>query len=139
MRKFFIITTLTFLLSLGFLLAGEINKPVFAAETDLKNTTFEVNKFLKLPTQQDSSYFEDKNYSPLVSFVIRVIDFATKIMGAIAMLLFIIAGFMFMVAQGNQQQIDNAKEVFKFALIGLLVTFFSYTIILLLQTIFAQP
>lgn len=147
MKKTILITLSALILNLGLTL---IPSPVgnFEAQAvfkDLKETQFSVGDNLDLDgseedNQQNTDYFDetDDKRSPIVKFAIRVIDFMTKVIGSIAMLLLIIAGFMFMVAQGDQQQIDNAKDVFKYAVIGLLITFFSYTIILLLQSLFSS-
>ena len=53
-----------------------------------------------------------------------------------AIILFIAAGFMMMVSKGNQQQIDSAKDMFKYAIVGLLVTFVSYLLITAIQSFF---
>lgn len=101
---------------------------------------FDIQKNLSLLNdEQDQSYFNDpEGRSPIVSFAIKIIDFAMKVIGSIAIILFIIAGFMFIVAQGNQQQLDNGKEMFKYAAIGLIIAFFSYTIVIFLQTLFTK-
>ncbi|MBT4917440.1 hypothetical protein HN709_01475 [Candidatus Peregrinibacteria bacterium] len=101
----------------------------------LKNLKFDVGDVLSVGGP-DSTYFTDKNNAPIVSFILRVIEFATNIMGSIAVIILIVAGFMFMFAQGNQQQLDEAKEVVKYAFIGLALTFFSYIITVFLQSFF---
>lgn len=111
--------------------------PAYAANTTLKETTFSVSDILSTDDKKPE-YFEkatDAN-PPIILFIIRVIDFATKIIGSIAVIIMIFAGFKFMTAQGNDQRITEAKEVFKYAVIGLLVTFLSYVIITSIQAIF---
>ena len=104
--------------------------------TTLKNLEFNVNEVLSLG-DEDQAYFSDtKNKQPIVSFILRVIEFATNIMGSIAIIILIVAGFMFMFAQGNQQQLDEAKEVVKYAFIGLALAFFSYIITIFIQSFF---
>lgn len=111
----------------------------------LYETYFPVNKYLTLPGgEQPLQYFEGKanegdpegKYSPIVAFIIRIINFATRIIGSIAIILLIITGFMFMFAQGNQQQLDEAKDMLKYTIIGLIVTFLSYIIVIFVQSIF---
>jgi len=105
--------------------------------SDLKDTKFSVSKNLKLDNgQQPQKYFGDKQNSPIVAFILSVIDFATIVIGSIAVILIIISGFMFMFAQGNEQNLTNAKDMFKYAVIGLLVVFLSYTIATFVQSIF---
>lgn len=104
---------------------------------DLSEAKFNVKEVLTLDkANQPKKYFDDEEYSPIVSFILDIINFATTIMGSIAVILFIIAGFMFMLGQGNQQKIDEAKDVIKYATIGLIVAFLSYIITIFVQSIF---
>lgn len=103
----------------------------------LGEATFDVTKNLTLDDgQQPKKYFKDQNNSPLVSFVLYIMDYATAIMGTIAMMLLIIAGFMMMFSQGNQQTLDKAKDIFKYAVLGLVVAFMSYIIVIFIQSLF---
>lgn len=43
---------------------------------------------------------------------------------------------MFMFSQGNEQNLSNAKDVIKYAIIGLIVTFASYIAVLFVQSLF---
>ncbi|MCK9186574.1 pilin [Candidatus Gracilibacteria bacterium] len=104
---------------------------------ELKDLKFNVGSQLKLPgDDQPKTYFSDKTYTPIVSLVLKVINYATAIIGTIAMIIFIIAGFMFMIAQGDQTKIDKAKEIFKYAIFGLIITFLSYIIVIFTQSLF---
>jgi len=128
-------------------LAPALNGPAFATDPDikiLKELKFDVGDVLKLdPTgtgddkteQQEQTYFgEGKN--PIVEFIIRIINFALTVIGSIAVIILIIAGFQMMLSQGNQQKLDEAKDVVKYAVIGLIVTLLSYVAIITVQSIF---
>ncbi len=112
-----------------------------SSKTPLKDLQFDVSKNLKLKPdstgkeQQPQSYFKN-NYPPIIAFILTILDFATQIIGSLAVLIMIIGGFMFMTAQGDQTQIDKAKDVIKYAIIGLVVTFLSYIIVIFLQSLF---
>ena|SRR3989338_700218 len=109
----------------------------YAENQPLTDATFPVDKILTLDNeQQEKKYFSDTQNSPIVSFILEIINTATIIIGTIAVILIIIGGFMFMFSQGNQQKLDEAKEVIKFAVIGLLVTFLSYVIVIFVQSLF---
>ncbi len=116
----------------------------YAANTDtqpetLEEHTFNVTENLSLGEEDQSlGYFSDTSHSPIVNFALMVLDFATKIIGSLAMILLIIAGFVYMFSQGNQQTLDKAKDILKYAIIGLIVTFLSYVAILFVQSIFAK-
>lgn len=103
----------------------------------LKEQTFDIDI---LGSDQDflNEKNEDgsENESPIVAFLLRIINFALTVIGSIAILVLIIGGFMLMVAQGNQQKLDEAKDVIKYAIIGLIVTFLSYIIVIFVQSLF---
>jgi len=102
----------------------------------LKEETFKVNELLKLDgNDQNQDYFDTGN-NPIVSIINRIINFAITIMGSIAVLMFILGGFMFMLAQGDSNNLDKAKDILKYATIGLMVALLSYVIITSVQTIF---
>ena len=102
----------------------------------LADTKFPISTLKLDNNEQPQKYFEDKENSPIVSFILSVIDFATIIIGSIAVILVIAGGFMLMFAQGKEQELTNAKDVLKYAIIGLVVTFLSYTIATFVQSIF---
>lgn len=113
-----------------------------ATVKDVSKMEFDVTKNLKLNgSGQSASYFKGAGQggtqmSPIVSLILSIIEFATKIMGSIAVILYIVSGFMYMVSQGNQQDLDKAKNIFKYTTIGLVVAFSSYLITLFVQSIF---
>lgn len=128
-------------------LATALNGPAFASDPNiikLKELQFDISETLKLnPTgtgdnkkeQQSQTYFgEGKN--PIIEFIIRIINFALTLMGSIAIIILIIGGFQMMFSQGNQQKLDEAKDVVKYAVIGIIVALLSYVIIITIQSIF---
>lgn len=102
----------------------------------LKDLQFDVSEYLNLGGEdQEQSYFgEGKN--PIVEFILRIINFALTIMGSIGIIILIIGGFMMMVSQGNQQKLDEAKDIVKYAIIGIIIAFLAYVIVLFVQSIF---
>ncbi len=75
-------------------------------------------------------------YNPLgadvgvAEFVGRGIKAVIGIIGAFALLMFIYGGVMWMTA-GDSKRVDSAKEILKNSTIGLLLIFFSYSIVTL--------
>jgi len=143
MKKILTIIAGIILFSLAFPL---LLQPAYALDNnELSEATFPVQKILKLPgtgtavdtgAQQPTAYFNDEENAPIVSFALTIMNYATAIMGSIAVILMIIAGFMMMFSQGNQQQLDQAKDIVKYAAIGLIVTFLSYVIVIFVQSVF---
>lgn len=137
MKKIALIIITTLALNLMILAIPTVS---YAEGIGSPNKTFSVTKNLKLGgDNQKASYFDDqsgKAPSPIINLIKKVIEYATYIIGSIAVILVMVAGFMMMVSQGNQQSIDKAKEMFKFAAIGLILVFLSYIITIFIQSIF---
>ncbi len=124
--------------------------PTFAVgEGNLKEGTFDVTKFLKLEgTNQGQKYFDkstqekkdnvSNDLSPIVRFILSTIEFATMVIGSVSMIILILSGLLFIVSEGNEQRITAAKDMFKFTVIGLLVAFMSYIIVIFVQSLFIQ-
>jgi len=136
-KQFFvslILTTLVLIAAHGF-------ETAMASAETLKNTTFDVSEVLKLKAQeQPQEYFQansDGN-APIVVLILKIIEFATRIIGSIAVLLLIISGFRMILSEGDQQKLDDAKENLKFAIIGLVATFTSFVLVLFIQGLFTN-
>lgn len=162
MKKFFtklgVMVILTATLSLAFSLSAfaadppATPKPDSAATTEpepepepfipnndsLKDLKFNVGDVLSLDKEnQEKSYFNKENKNPpIIELILSVIEFATKVIGSVAIIILIIGGFMFMFSQGNEQNLSNAKDVIKYAIIGLIATFASYIAVLFVQSLF---
>lgn len=73
-------------------------------------------------------------YNPLgadigvAEFISRAIRTVIGFVGALALLMFVYGGVMWMTA-GDSKRVDTAKEILKNSTIGLLLIFFSYSII----------
>lgn len=113
-------------------------EPFVPNNDSLKDLKFDVGKVLSLdPEDQDKAYFNKANKNPpIIELILSVIEFATKVIGSVAIIILIIGGFMFMFSQGNEQNLSNAKDVIKYAIIGLIATFASYIAVLFVQSLF---
>ncbi len=86
---------------------------------------------------QDRSYFdENKDEAPIVLFILDIINFITRIVGAIAMLLIIIGGLMMIVAQGEEHLLQKGKDTLIAAVFGLIIVMFSYIVVRFVQSLF---
>lgn len=59
----------------------------------------------------------------------QIIRAALGLSGSIALIMFIWGGFLWLTAAGNAERIDKGKSVLTWAIIGLVVIFFAYTIV----------
>lgn len=113
-------------------------EPFVPNNDSLKDLKFNVGDVLSLDSgDQEKAYFNKENKNPpIIELILSVIEFATKVIGSVAIIILIIGGFMFMFSQGNEQNLSNAKDVIKYAIIGLIATFASYIAVLFVQSLF---
>lgn len=105
--------------------------------TDFKDTTFDVSTYLDPDgDKKTQNYFTQEGTSPIENFGSKTIDFALSIMATIAVILIIVAGFYFMTARGDSEQIEKGKEIIKYALGGLAIAFLAYIMVIFVQAIF---
>jgi len=79
-----------------------------------------------------SSCLENGDVATLacIPIVIKnVINWALIFAGVVALALVIYAGFKFVTSKGDPQGVDEAKKVLTYAIIGLLIVFFSFAIL----------
>lgn len=65
----------------------------------------------------------------------NLVQWALIFAGVVALFLIIYAGFQFVTSKGDPQQVDNAKKTLTYAIIGLLLIFFSFAILNLISTV----
>lgn len=65
----------------------------------------------------------------------NLVQWALIFAGVVALFLIIYAGFQFVTSKGDPQQVDNAKKTLTYAIIGLLLIFFSFAILNLISAI----
>jgi len=87
--------------------------PVFAAD---ETVTFDN----PVPSLQNKS---------VTDIVGKVIKTGLGIVGSIALVLFIFAGFVWMTAQGNSGKIQSSLKIMQWTAIGLAIIFFSYAML----------
>lgn len=116
-----------------------MNSFSIASAAGLSDAKFNVTESLSLDKEdQPQSYFQEdaEGNAPIVQVILRIIEFATRLVGSIAVILLIVSGLQMILSQGNQQKLDDAKEVLKYAIIGLVVTFLSFVLVVFVQSLF---
>lgn len=66
------------------------------------------------------------NISEPKKLISRAINLMTAFIGSIALLLYVVAGFLWMTAGGASEQVDKAKKILVWTTLGVLVMLFSY-------------
>lgn len=69
------------------------------------------------------------NASSFQAVIGNVVDQILGIVGALALLMFIFGGLVWMTAAGNEQKITQGKNILMWSAIGLLVIFSSYALV----------
>ena len=59
----------------------------------------------------------------------KIIDALLGIVGSLSLIMFIYGGFTWMMAAGNQNQVEKGRNILVWAIIGLIVIFSSYSLV----------
>ena len=86
------------------------------------------NFFFKLisPVFAQSTMTDFNTKTPttsLTDYISDVISWAIPVLGSIALLMFIWAGYIYITSQGNPDKINSAKEIVVSTLVGILLLF----------------
>lgn len=65
----------------------------------------------------------------------NIINAALAFSGLIALVLIIYGGIMYITSKGDQAKIDTAKKTLTYAIVGLIIIFFSFFIVGLISTL----
>lgn len=137
-----LLTGIPFLLLLGSI-------PIAWADTVTLNTdlsdgeSFDVGEILSVGEEGDEDiqgqpYFEDGEDAgaPILLFILDIINFITRLIGTIAMVLIILGGLMMIASEGDENRIQKGKGILEAAIIGLIISLFSYVIVRFVQSLF---
>jgi len=119
MKKLLIIILNIFIIS-GFLVCvnvGEVLGFDFEADSGLKNTGIGTGHTEMTELQK-----------PLPEIIGKVISAVLAFLGVVFLILMIYGGYIWMMARGNEQEVEKAKNIIKEALIGLIVVLAAYAI-----------
>lgn len=106
------------------------NKGVYGEKDHLDSAAFNMGYKISLSGPNDATTPET-----IVSMVIQAV---LSLLGVLFIILMIYGGALWMLAGGNDQKIDKAKNILKRATIGLLIVLFAYAISVLLVSIFVS-
>lgn len=79
------------------------------------------------PTIPDPLKLDDK--APVADLVSRLVKAFLGIVGIIALVIFLYGGFLWLTAGGNSSKIEEGRNMFVWAVLGLVVIFSSYAIV----------
>jgi lysylphosphatidylglycerol synthetase-like protein (DUF2156 family) len=77
--------------------------------------------------------------STLSGLIIYVIQILLSIAGVLAVLFFIIGGFFYITASGNEETAEKGKSIVINAIIGLVIIILSYVIVSVISSLVTNP
>lgn len=112
-------------------------------ETDPNNlgdindsNSFNVGDILTTKGQKQEYLNDASGNAPIVAAILDVIEFIIRVVGAIAILLIIIGGLYMIISEGSEDRLEKGKTILTSAIIGLVISMFSYLIVRFVQSIF---
>ncbi|MBI2638803.1 hypothetical protein HYW83_04410 [Candidatus Peregrinibacteria bacterium] len=96
--------------------------------------TFNVAKHLTTTGQGTSTVSTDSG--GIANFIVKVIDLLVKIIGSVALIVFILGALLTVTSEGKEDRLEKGKTAMLYALIGLIIAFFSFIIVTFVQSIF---
>lgn len=106
--------------------------PVFVSAdtpTTVLEPTAETCDCSKAYSSACKKYCGNYQVNDVLELLVRISKIILGIVGALALLAFVVGGVMFLVSAGNKSLVERGKSTIIGAVIGLLVVFASYTII----------
>lgn len=76
----------------------------------------------------------EESTSALANYIVAILKYSTGVIGIIAAIVLMTGGIIWVTAAGNQEQIGSAKKFIASSLIGMLLTFGSFTILAMVNT-----
>ncbi|HWQ59631.1 MAG TPA: pilin [Candidatus Fimivivens sp.] len=73
--------------------------------------------------------------TPIGTVIINVMNWLLGMLGLIAIIMFVVAGYQYLTAAGDEKNTENAKNNIKYAVIGVAVALLGYTVIYTVQRI----
>lgn len=135
-RPLVIVCILIFSIFMGF--TSTLAAPSYQPST--WNLSSDKNTALIIENAEDNtglSGSQSEQSKSIIDFFNRIVQFLTGTVGTLALFALIAGGFMMVIgsANNNEEGIFRAKEIIKYALVGLALVFFSYLIVRFLQVL----
>ncbi len=110
-----------------FILLSILILPYFVFAQEETNNSNPINR-LETVGSGDSGPYVEANQWTLSMIVGQAVNIFLGFLGVIFIILIIIAGYKWMMAQGNQEEVNKAKDSLKSSIIGLIIVVGAYAI-----------
>lgn len=106
-------------------------------------SNFDVSEIFSVQDQSGKNTFDLTNQlitegqeagSPVAAILLRAINILSLLLGTFAVIMFIISGYMFSTADGDESRLDRAKAMITQTILGTVVGFGAYFIVTLVTS-----
>lgn len=80
-------------------------------------------KLISPALAQPSAPTDFGDFTSLTDYISAIITWAVPVLGSIALLMFVYAGYIYITSQGSPDKINSAKEIVISTLVGILLLF----------------
>ncbi|MEK9152813.1 MAG: pilin [Patescibacteria group bacterium] len=108
-----------------------IASPILAADTPAVDASRALEQPVAIPTPLGSVNIQEA----IGHVIINVLG----MVGSIALVMFIYGGFLYMTAQGNEEQVTKGKKTLVWASLGLVVVFGAYAMVNFVVSTLSKP
>ena len=101
--------------------------------------TFNVNKYLKTGKQTSlvpGGSSTAANSTGIKGFAVYVIDLFVKVIGSLALIIFIAGALLTITSEGKEDRLEKGKTAMLYAVIGMVIALMSFIIVTFVQSIF---
>ncbi|MFA6521231.1 MAG: hypothetical protein WCT53_02500 [Candidatus Gracilibacteria bacterium] len=104
--------------------------------------SFNVNTYLKTDDMNSkvpdtsASLADQKQSGGIIKVLLDAIKMFVNIIGSIALIVFIIGALLTVTSSGKEDRLERGKTTMVYAVIGLVVTFLSFMLVALVQSLF---
>lgn len=117
---------------------------VQASGTDYQRTPFgteffdvtDTQKGLRQEGQGLNNFNTNIEGGPIIGTINTIANFLVRMISVFALVIFIVGAFLLITANGDENRINQGKDALKYSLLGIVIVMFSYTIVILVQSIF---
>lgn len=86
-------------------------------------------EILRLGVDQNQAAFNNQNSGDLYNCINRLYRFAIAIGSAVAVFMVVVAGYVYMSAEGNEESVTKAKDILVSSVTGLIILFVGYILL----------
>ena len=117
------IKKIKFTIFLSLVLIFLLTTPIAFAQSDQPDNVIKTTAGLKKMVNEAYGGGSDVNFD-ITAFnvgLVIIVNFLLSLLGIVFFLLMVYAGYLWMTARGNEEQIEKAKKITKEAIVGLLI------------------